>query len=262
MKEPPQKACSHGIDEKLFTVFENEDEWFVTGRSFQHQGTLTYHKKTGTYRADLFEPKVLFPRLAAGNYASPSDCPVDSRHRPKSDFLFLMALRKNFSRSSEKSRWNSLGWRQYAIKTRIAEREKTRGVQLPEKNKAYAMEIAASWCEFEIHAGNWLVGVTQKKDAPQMFRRFARWLDDIEKIEEEGIPESYRKFYQAVEMAASSADGVPTKKAVRQVYEQGMSVNQKGQGEGFRNLMRRLKFEWLPAGVRGSASSPKKAGVR
>ncbi len=244
-----------------FYFLENDDEWFATGWSIQMQGTLSYNKKTQKYFANFFEPKVLFPRLAGGNYCSLEDCPVDRSYRPKSDFLFLMALRQPFSKSSATSQLGALEWRQLAIRTRVAESEIIRGAPLPDKNKAYAMEIAASWSEFETHVGNWLAGVAQKENAAQIFRRFARWLDEIKKIEEEGVPQNYRRFYAAVETAAASVGGVPTKKAVKTAFEAGMSANQLGSGESYRSMEKRLKFSWLPKGGRGPDTSQRKSGI-
>jgi hypothetical protein len=243
-----------------YHFFENEHFWFASGSASRATGMLCFDKRTQSYEASFFDDKIIFPKLASGNYASKADCPVDSKYKPKAEFLMLLALREGFPTESPGRRWDPLRWRKMAIEAQIAEREKDRGL-LPEKNRASAMEIAESWSKFESHVAGWLANAAQEPGAGRVFRRYAGWLDALEKLEKEGIPINYQKFYRAVEIAAREANAVPTQKAVKAAFEAGMSANQIGSGEGFRELMRRLKFNWLPRAGRGPDSKPRKSGI-
>jgi hypothetical protein len=259
MKESDKERSVQSPERQQFFVVETEDFWFATGPSWR-AGSLSFCKRTQQYHATFNDTKTVFPKLAKGNYACQDDCPVDIKHRPKPDFLLLLALREGFPTHSPVKEWNPVRWREMAIQARIAEREKVRGTPLPEKNRAYAMEIAKSWSKFETYAGEWLADMAQQPDAGRLFRRLAGWLDAIVRIESEGIPEDYLKFLRAVETAADEANGVPTKHAVRAVFEAGMSANQIGDGNGCRDMIRRLKFNWLPNAGRGPALIQKKSG--
>jgi hypothetical protein len=241
---------------RQYVFYAGKDGWFAHGLD-NNSGSLVYDEKTQEYTASGNEDSILFPKLASGKYSSQADCPIDQNHRPKADFLLLLALRESFPTHSPGRVWNALKWSEKAIQERIAEREKIRGNPLPEKNLVFAREIAASWSKFESYVGKWLADISQKQGAGQIFRRLAGWLDAIEKIEKEGVPPSYQKFFRAVEEAAKNAQGIPTQKAVRTIYEKGMSISQLGAGTGFDTLKDRLGFEWLPAGRRGPAARGK-----
>ncbi|MEI6673706.1 MAG: hypothetical protein WCO57_00865 [Verrucomicrobiota bacterium] len=263
MKESAAKERSGKKTKKQqYSVIETDDFWFATGPFFRASGTLFFCKRTQQYHASFDDTKILFSKLAKANYASQDDCPVDLKHRPKPDFLMLLALRASSTTRSPGREWNPWRWREMAIRARISEREKVRGKPLPEGNQAYAMEIAKSWSKFETHVGQWLADMAQQPDAGRLFRRFAGWLDALVRIESEGIPENYLKFFRAVEAAAFEAKGVPTKKSVKTFFVAGLSANQIGLGDPTREMMRRLRFNWLPSAGRGSALVQKISGGR
>lgn len=264
MKPPAKKSveAKPKSANKGFGVYQMPDYWIAHDTEDNLSGFLLYDKKSQKYHAWVSEIHMGFPKLARAAYKTAEDCPVDENHKPKADFLMLLALRKRFKEHGPGSEFVARSWRTLAfIKRRYEVKERT-GKPLSESNWAHCMKIAESEELFEDYAGKWLVGIVDGDRASETLGRFSKWLEKADDIESEEIPFHYSKFFAAVESAATEAQGVPKKKDVQAIYERGMSANQLGNGHGFRDVRRQLHFDWLPAGGRGKSKSPKISGIR
>lgn len=238
-----------------------EDGWISLGSPILRAGRLTYSSSTGEYRALIRDVDVLFPKLARGKYRA-GESPVDANGKPLADFLFLFALRESRPTNSPGRQFTPFKWATLAVETHIKAGEKARGTPLPAANVAYAHEIASSFTKFEEWVGSRLARTAAKPQSGEAFRKFARWLDLIDELEAVGIPEHYQRFLQSVEIAAAAAKDVPTKNAVKAEFNRGRSINELGQDTGFRSVMQKLRFEWLPNSGRGPGANAKKSGIR
>jgi hypothetical protein len=256
MKKKP-KAATRGFD-----VLQMTDCWLAQGNEDPSSGFLLYNKMTQNYHAWVSEFLMVFPKLAKAPYKSADDCPVDENHNPKADLLMLIALRKRFKEHAPGSDFVARSWRRMAFMQRRREVENRSGKLLSDRNWAHCMEISESQEKFEAYAANWLMDLVCDDRASEILGRFSKWLKKAEEVEIEGIPDHYTRFFSAVEVAAQKAQGVPKKKEVQKIYEKGLNSNQLGQGHGFRDVMRQLHFNWLPAGGRGKATAPKISGIR
>jgi hypothetical protein len=259
MKKPSTNPIGGGSG---FVINHMADCWIAIGEAEHHGGILLYNKLTGTYHAWVCEQITTFPKLAQAPYKNTDDSPVDENHNLKADFVMLLALRKRFKEHVPGSQFVAWSWRKRAFLQRRSEIEAKTGKPLSKNNWAHCMRIANSEELFEEYAAKWLANIVCDVRASETLGRFSKWLEKAEDIENEELPAHYSKFFAAVESAAMEARGVPEKKAVQAIYEKGMSANQLGKGHGFRDVMRQLKFEWLPAGKRGRAQHPKKSGIR
>src|SRR5690606_34817602 len=151
-------------------------------------------------------------------------------------------------------------WRRLAVRLQLRETAEERGAPTPEETMARALAVAESWQDFERHAGITLAMHASEVGAGKLFRRFAGWMDAIDKLIEEGVPQQYDRLLRSVEAAAEQCKGIPSQKLVRQFFEDGMSANQLGQADPFRSVLRKLRFDWLPPGGRGPNGAPKKSG--
>jgi hypothetical protein len=245
--------------EARYSIVHHEDGWTVLGTPVLRAGRLCYLKLTDTYRASINERDVLFPKLAKGRHP-PGESPLDKWKRPKVEFLFLFALRQMSFEHSPGRKCDPFKWSTMAINSSIAERESQTGKKLGTKNLRYAKEVANSFEKFEDHVLSRLFGrAVGRQGAGAVLRRYARWMDLIDEIHKEGIPTAYQKFLRAVESAAKEASGVPTKKAVKDIFNAGLSQNQLGEDTTFRSLMQRLRFEWLPNDARGPGRNSRKS---
>ena len=230
-----------------------KDCWIAHSASDPISGFILFNKRTRKIHAWFSEAGIHFPPLARANYSSPEDCPVDEHHRPRADFLMLLALRNRFKEYMPGSDFVAYSRRMSAFERRRQEIEETTGKLVSEANWKECQRIASSSQQFEVYATNWLANLIQKDDASKTLIRFGRWLERAEEFENAVIPPQYTRFYSAVEKAALDTDGIPTQKEVRAIYEKGLSANQLGRGHGFRAVMIQLHFEWLPAGGRGKS---------
>lgn len=246
---------------KAYAVTDYGDHWMARDEVDQASGYLSFHKQDGRFYAGIPESRTHFPRLAKG-YKNPTDCPVDEFHVPKSEFLMLLALRERIAGKGPISDLVARGWREMFFMHRRDEVELKSGSKLSEKNWEMAMEKAKSPKLFEEYVGALLVIAASDDGASDHFSRLAQWLRKIEELEAEPIPPHYVRFFKAVETAAEGSGGVPTQKEVKALYEAGLNDSQLGKGTGFRNVMRHLCFDWLPAGKRGKTSIQKKVGLR
>jgi hypothetical protein len=244
-----------------FSKVTLEGGWIALGTPVLHAGRLSYSSSTGKYYASIRDAAVLFPKLAKGRYRD-GESPVDARGNPTADFLFLFALRESSATHSPGRSYDPFQWATLAIETDIREVEKRRGAPLPAANVAYGHEIASSLTRFQDWVGSRLARAAAKPQSGQIFKKYAKWLDLIDGLEEVGIPEHYQRFLRSVEVAADAAGDVPTKRAVKAEFDRGKSANELGEDTGFRSVMQRLRFEWLPNSGRGPAASPKKGGIR
>lgn len=258
-KKPKVKPKSAN---KGFGVYQMPDYWIAHGTDNNLSGFLLYDKKSQKYHASVSEFLMLFPKLAKAPYKSADDCPVDENHNPKADLLMLIALRKRFKEHAPGSHAVARNWRRLAFLQRRQEVEKRSGKPLSEANWAHCMAICESEEKFEEYAANWLVALVCDDRASEILGRLGKWLKRVEELGIEGIPDHYIRFFSAVEAAAEHVQGVPKKLEVQKIYEKGLSSNQLGQGHGFRDVMRQLHFDWLPAGGRGKAATPKISGIR
>ena len=257
-KPKPETAVAKGS----YAVVQMPDCWIAHISGDAISGFLLYNKTTQKYHAWASEIYMAFPKLAKAPYKCADDCPVNEDHNPKSDFLFLLALRKRFKEHAPGSEFVARSWRELAFRQRRSEAERRKGKALSESNWAHCMKIARSKELFEDYVAKWLMHIVCGDRASETLRRFSKWLEKAEDIESEFIPRHYEKFLAAVEAAAMESQGVPKKKDVQAIYEKEMSANQLGKGHGFRDVMRQLRFEWLPVATRGRDSKPKKSGIR
>jgi len=228
-----------------FQVFEHDAGWMASGRSVLHSGKLSFDRKTETFLASVREEKLLFPKMAKGKF-TPGESPFDNDGRLKIDFLFLFALRELNHNNSPGRSFDPFRWSKRAVEHAIAESERERGEPLPEANQAHARQIAMSPLEFEAFVHRRLLRQLLGPGSGNTLRKYARWQDLIDEIEEVGIAQNYQRFLSALEKAAEATGGVPTKHDVKTIFNEGLSANQLGADTGFRSAMIRLKFEWLP----------------
>jgi hypothetical protein len=247
---------------KGFVIDQLADCWIALGEKEHQGGILLYNRLTQTYHAWACEQVTVFPKLAKAPYKVAEDCPVDENHNLKADFVMLLALRKRFKEYLPGSEFVARSWRERAFRQRRYELEQRTGKPLSESNWARCMEIAKSEVLFEDYAAEWLMGLVCDDRASETLLRLSKWLEKSADIESEEIPSHYSNFFAAVEAAAREAQGVPKKKDVQAIYEKELSANQLGKGHGFRDVMRQLRFDWLPAGGRGKSKSPKISGIR
>ncbi|WP_265595057.1 hypothetical protein [Haloferula sp. BvORR071] len=214
----------------------------------------------GPGKFEAFSPvqNYKFSSLAKGKYHDPRDKPMGPGKWPKSDFLMLLAARGGqIEGESDHPEFDARSWRQLAVLTRLAEVERRRGGPVTDAHRKGALEMAESKEKFVEYVGHMLVRRLRGKEASSEFQRIADWLVKIEKMEEEGVPPEYQRFFRAVETAArnTAAAGftlpVPVQKDVRSLFEAGLSGDQLGAGTGFRSLCKQLRFDWLPSGGRG-----------
>jgi hypothetical protein len=238
------------------------DCWIAHSTDDNLSGFLLYNKQTQKYHAWVSEILIHFPQLARAKYKSADDCPVDENHNPKADLLMLIALRKRFKENVPGSQLNAIIWRRMAFMQRRKEVEKQSGKPLSKVNWAHCKAISESEEKFEEYAANWLMALVCDDRASEILVRLGKWLKQVEELGIEDIPKNYARFLSAVEAAAENVQGVPKKLEVQQIYEKGISSNQLGRGHGFRDLMRQLHFDWLPAAGRGPSTKPKISGIR
>lgn len=247
------------ISRKTYTITDYGDHWTARDKRDHISGFLLFHRETGRFSAGVPEAVTHFPRLAKG-YKDFKDCPVDESYRPKSEFLMLLALRGKIAGQGPHSDLVARGWREMFFMHRRDEAERKSGRNLSEANWKIAMEKARYPELFEEYVGAMLVKAASEDCASEHFLRLAQWLKKIEELEEEPIPPHYSRFFKAVEIAAQQAGDVPTQKEVKLIYEAGMNDNQCLADSGFRNVMRKLCFDWLPPGRRGKNTHQKKVG--
>ena len=247
--------------EKSHAVIDYGDYWVARDELDHSSGYLVFYKQDGRFSASIPESKTHFPRLARG-YKDPKDCPVDECYIPKSEFLMLLALRERIAGEGPQSDLVARGWREMFFMHRRDEVERKSGKKLSEANWKIAMEKAMDSRLFDEYVGKMLVIAASEDGAADHFFRLAQWLKKIEELEEEPIPPHYLRFFESVETAAQHAGKVPTQKEVKSIYEAAMNDSQLGEGTGFRNVMRKLCFDWLPAGKRGKSTNHKKVGLR
>jgi hypothetical protein len=247
------------IPQKTYAITDYGDHWVARDERHHTSGYLAFFKERGKFFAGVPEAVTHFPRLARG-YKDPKDCPVDESHRPKSEFLMLLALRGKIAGDGPHSDLVARGWREMFFEHRRDESQSKSGRKLSEANWKIALEKARSPELFEEYVGAMLVNAASEVGASEHFLRLAQWLKKIEELEEEPIPPHYRRFIKAVETAAQNAGDVPTQKEVKLIYEAGMNDNQCLAESSFRNVMRKLYFHWLPPGKRGKNTHHKKVG--
>lgn len=260
MKKEPKvepKATPRG-----FEVYQIPNGWIAHRPSDHLSGFLLFNEQTETYHAWVSEILMTYPKLARARYTSAIDSPVDENHNPKADLLMLIALRKRFKEHAPGSDFVAKSWRRMAFMQRRREVENRSGKLLSDSNWAHCIEISESQEKFEAYAANWLMDLVCDDRASEILGRFSKWLKRVEELKIEGISEHYSRFFSAVETAAEKVQGVPKKMEVQKIYEKGLTSNQLGQGHGFRDVMRQLHFDWLPAGGRGKAAAPKISGIR
>lgn len=246
-----------------FIIVFAKDYWMAHNPDDNGSGFLLYNALTGTFHAWANEIQMLYPQLAKAPYKPPSDCPVDENHHPKSDFMILLALRKRANEYAPGSDFVARSNREMVFRLRRMEIENTTGNSLSDRNWAEYLRIAGDEEAFEKWAGQYLIRLLIEDDAAESFMRIGRWLKHAEKIESQELPPQYLRFFAAIEEAAKTAKRmVPFKKDVQAIYERGMSANELGAKTGFRAIMRRLNFEWLPSGGRGPSKQQKKSGGR
>ena len=262
-KKPKEKPSPEPKGAKTgFVIDDLADFWIAVSKDDLRGGILLYNKLTQKYHAWVCEQITVFPKLAKARYKNADDCPVDENHNLKADLVMLLALRKRFKEHVPGSEVVAWSWRELAFQQRRYEVEQRTGKPLSESNWAHCMKIAKSKELFEDYAAKWLLNIIRGDRASEKLGRFSKWLKKAEDIESEEIPSHYSDFFAAVESAAMEAQGVPKQKDVQAIYEKEMSANQLGKGHGFRDVMRQLRFEWLPAGGRGKNKSPKISGIR
>lgn len=258
-----KKAASKpkAIPRKTFTIIDYGDHWIARSDLDHSSGFIIFYKLDGRFSAGIPESRTHFPRLAKG-YKDHKDCPVDECCIPKSEFLMLLALRERIAGEGPQRDLVARGWREMFFMHRRDEVERKSGKKLSEANWKIALEKAMDSRLFDEYVGNMLVIAASENGASDHFLRLAQWLKKIEELEKEPIPRHYLRFFESVQTAAQQAGEVPTQKEVKSIYEASMNENQRGEGTGFRNVMRKLCFDWLPAGKRGKCTIQKKVGLR
>jgi len=247
-KKPSAKAKPN---KEQFHFFDSENFWIAHGLNAQHSGMLFFSKTTEEYSVIPDESSILFPRLARARYTSQEACPLDQHGKPKAEFLILLTIRDRIATTGisrfTKDNWL---WRRHLLRGWLHDAEKTAGLTPSAEFPQALSEVVTDDEKFENFIGKWLVGIVCGDGAGKNLHRLASWIDRIEKLEAEGVPANYQRFFRAVEEAARNAQGIPTQKAVRTIFEKGLSANQLGAGTEFDTLKTRLGYEWLPAAKR------------
>lgn len=252
--EFPKAFQSNGFIIEFF----DQNSWIAHDPNDPISGFIIYNHPTKTFHAWVSEIHMMFPQLARAPYKSYADCPVDENHNPKSEFMMLLAFRGRGEKPVSGSDFFARCDRDLVFRIFRNEVEQSTGKPFSAERWAECLRIASDKKAFQEWVGANLLYHLMKDDAAERFMRFAKWLKLAERIERREYPTHYHRFFAAVEEAAGNAERVvPLQKDVRAVYERGLSANQLGGKYGFRAVMRKLNFDWLPAGGRGEQMHPK-----
>ncbi len=251
--EKTPDALSVKADKTKYVRSETPEFWIAHEKNDATSGFLLFDKKTRKYHALLNDLKLHFPHLAKGGCKNSSDSPVDELHIPKGELLLLMALRQRFKKHDISDAAIASHWRMLAIRRLSNELEETTGKAISEANLKFWEEISKDESRFEKHIGEWLIVKIQDDGAGDFLIRLGTWINKIAHIESLPVDDRYKIFFKSVEIAAQTAGGVPTKKAVRSIFENAVPNPQLIAESTFDSLMERLCFSWLPAGGRGKS---------
>lgn len=213
---------------------------------------LLFDPNTNSYHAWSNEWNIWYPPLAKGPYSDLGHCPVNERHQPKSELLMMLAIRNRSKEYAPGSNLVAQSNRELALRMKRFELSE-QGIRVSEKNWNKCLQMATDEDAFERWVANHLIQLIQEDDGADRLIRLGEWLKKTEHVEREEVQPHYLRFLKAVEQAATEAGGVPFQKSVKTIYEKELTANQLGQGHGFRSVMEKLKFDWLPAGGRGKS---------
>jgi len=261
MKKPSAKKSMAETKQskEKFVFIDGEDMWFAHNRNNNPKSAILMGNKiTQECTVVANEFNILFPKLAKAPYKSQEASPLNQDGEPKTEFLMLLTIRDRMKASAGSKITNDNWlWRRSLLRRRLNDIAKAHNIITSEEFQKAIYEIATNDKGFEKFIGKWLLNIVCADDASIRLRRLASWTDKIEIIESEGVPPHYQNFFRAVEEAGRIAQGIPTQKAVRTIFEKGLSANQIGAGTEFDTLKIRLGFEWLPAAKRESSRRAK-----